>query len=122
MAHDDEKSSGEGSVWTSYSDLFMALAVVFLVLFIVTLMKAGVKEIKQAVKEKQAEEFFVNANVPKKVKQRNDRRQRVIEHTLDAIKEQKSELIKAVEKVNTLAKNLDARQKTVQAVLRDQLR
>ncbi len=41
-----QKSQDEGSFWTSYSDLFMVLSVVFLLLYVVTSMRSGTSSVQ----------------------------------------------------------------------------
>ena len=39
--NDDNDNKDDGSVWTSYSDLFTTVAIIFLVMFVFALIKAG---------------------------------------------------------------------------------
>ncbi|HAZ13527.1 MAG: hypothetical protein A2X86_13430 [Bdellovibrionales bacterium GWA2_49_15] len=56
--YDKLKSKGEdgGSYWTSYSDLFMVLSVVFLLLYVVTSMRSGAAGIQKQIEFKQMKE------------------------------------------------------------------
>ncbi len=45
----NDNSDGHGSVWTSYSDLFMGLAFVFLLLYVVASLRTGATAIQQKI-------------------------------------------------------------------------
>ena len=44
-----KNTEAEGSMWTSYSDLFMVLSVVFLLLYVVASLRSGTSSVQQAV-------------------------------------------------------------------------
>ncbi len=52
LNYDKLKEKAESNEWTSYSDLFMVLSVVFLLLYVFTSMREGTNEIKQHIEKK----------------------------------------------------------------------
>lgn len=45
--YDKHKNSGDGSVWTSYSDLFLGLSIIFLLLYVTVSLRQGTDGIQQ---------------------------------------------------------------------------
>ena len=52
----NHKGEDGGSYWTSYSDLFMVLSVVFLLLYVVTSMRSGADGIQKMIEFKHMKE------------------------------------------------------------------
>ena len=78
---DDDEFKEDGSVWTSYSDLFTTVAVIFLVMFVFALIKAGVSKMSSMVEAKQHEQEL-RAKVSDKVKKETQKKVNVVEDTL----------------------------------------
>ncbi len=59
-----KQEKDDGSVWTSYSDMFTTMAIIFLVMFVFALLRSGVATL-EAVKEKKESKEQLEGKVPK---------------------------------------------------------
>lgn len=76
-----KNSDGGGMVWTSFSDLFTTVAIVFLVMFAVMLIKQSVT-MNTAVQAKKTLQDFVEGNVSEEVKKRVAERKETMQQNL----------------------------------------
>ena len=81
---DDDDKKDDGSVWTSYSDLFTTVAVIFLVLFVFALIKAGVSTM-QTVVAKREHEKELQGKVTEKNKKETDKKVNEMEKSISEI-------------------------------------
>src|SRR4051812_45186699 len=109
---DSEKSGMGDSFWTSYSDLFVGMSVIFLVLFFFATLRAGVMQMKTALDRKQHVEYL-KGNVPKEVADKTQRQTEQVRNTLSIIQKKKEE-------ISQLSKHLEDEQNVFNEVLRDQ--
>ena len=49
---EETEQQDSGSVWTSYSDMFTTVAIIFLVMFVFALIKSAVNSVKMAKSKK----------------------------------------------------------------------
>ena len=52
------KDDDKGSIWTSYSDLFTAVAIIFLVMFVFALLRTSVMSLKAIKETKEQKEYY----------------------------------------------------------------
>ena len=52
------KNDDKGSIWTSYSDLFTAVAIIFLVMFVFALLRTSVMSLKAIKETKEQKEYY----------------------------------------------------------------
>lgn len=118
---DDDDKKDEDSVWTSYADLFTTVAVIFLVMFVFALIKAGVSKM-QSVVEKREHENELKGKVSSKVKKQTDKK---IEKVTKSIKEmdQYEDLItQKMKDMNKFVKDLKKNRQVMHQLIKDQLR
>ncbi|MBI3542614.1 MAG: OmpA family protein, partial [Deltaproteobacteria bacterium] len=100
------------SFWTSYSDLFVGMSVIFLVLFFFATLRAGVLQMQNAMNKKEHEETL-KGNISKDAEERSRSRTETVKNTLTDIQKKKEEL-------SDLAKNLEAQQNVFTDVIKEQ--
>lgn len=98
--------------WTSYSDLFTGLTIIFLVMFFFATLRAGVVQLQSAMQKKQQEEYL-KGQVPKEVADQTKAREALVRNTLQKIQEKR-------EHINQLVQNLDSQSQVMEQVLHDQ--
>lgn len=103
-----EKNKGEGSVWTSYSDLFMAIAVVFLILFVFSILQSGVSQINVSM-ERKAQEEILTAMAPADVREKNKSGMKAVEADINDVEEKQKDLQKTLQKLAKLTESLENR-------------
>ena len=99
---DDEKSV-EDNTWTSNSDLFMAIAVVFLIMFVFSLLTTGVKN-TQAYLEKKADKQYRLGEIPESVKDQNKKDIQSLEKTIQTFQEKNKTIQDNVSQMQALSK------------------
>ena len=62
----------DGKVWTSYSDMFTTMAIVFLVMFVFAMIKVGVSTMEKIAQDK-VHQKELEGLVPKEVQKRNQK-------------------------------------------------
>jgi chromosome segregation ATPase len=107
-----------GSSWTSYSDLFTSLAVVFLVMFVFALIKAAVNNVKMAKTKKETKEYL-EGKVPKKLKQEVAKKEQMIEKSIKEIDQYDNIIDQKIQDLNQLVKNLSKQKKIMKDLLAD---
>ena len=63
------KEGDKGSIWTSYSDLFTAVAIIFLVMFVFALLRTSVMSLKTVQEQKNQKEYY-EGKIPEKKEKR----------------------------------------------------
>ena len=84
--HDEKKPVDSGAFWTSYSDLFSGLSVIFLVMFFFATLRLGVEQMKNANDTKKAQEYL-SGKVPTDVALKNVKQAAMVQHTLEDIQQ-----------------------------------
>ena len=118
---DDEITTGESSdsVWTSNSDLFMAIAVVFLIMFVFSLLASGVQTAQNSIAEKEREQYE-SAQVPESVKQQNQKDQDELSKSMEEIKKNHENLKISAQSIATMQKTLASQMEVIERVKKDQ--
>ena len=117
MQDDDKKD--DGSVWTSYSDLFTTVAVIFLVMFVFALIKAGVSKMQQVV-EKQQHEKELNGKISEKNKEKSEKQISKVNDSLDEISAYENLISEKMKEMNQFVQKLQDNKKIMQELIVDQ--
>ena len=56
----EQTSGSENNAWTSYSDLFMAVAVVFLIMFVFSILASSASTFKIKQEKQEAEKYWMD--------------------------------------------------------------
>ena len=108
--HDEEDRTTEDNTWTSNSDLFMAIAVVFLIMFVFSLLTTGVKN-TQTFMEKKADKEYRLAKIPEAVKDQNQRDIASFEKSIQTIQEKNKKIQDSMSQMTSLANAIESQRK-----------
>ncbi len=117
---DEEKKEDSGSVWTSYSDLFMSVSIVFIVMFIFSILQSSVS-IMKSENAKDEKEKYAEGLVPEKVQKENKLNREKAKETLIDLKSNSKEVKESLENLTELTKNITERQSFINKILDDQV-
>jgi len=117
---DDDKQD-ESSVWTSYSDLFTTVAVIFLVMFVFALIKAGISRMETVV-EKRAHEAELRGEITKKNKNQTDQKVAKVNESLEQMKKYENLVNQKMLEMNRFVKKLQSNRVLMKDLLKDQQR
>jgi chromosome segregation ATPase len=118
---EEDNKQDDSSVWSSYSDLFTNVAVIFLVMFVFALVKSGVNKIEQ-VKMKKTHESELQGKMSKNDIEKSKTRISKIEKTVEEMKAYETIIDTKVTELNTYAKKLQENKKILKDVIEAQSR
>lgn len=118
---DDQNNKDDGSVWTSYSDLFTTVAVIFLVMFVFALIKAGVSNMK-TVFEKRKHEQELKGEVTKDVKKETDLKVSKVSDAISDITQYENIIDQKMKDMNKFVNSLQENKKVLNELIQDQQR
>jgi chromosome segregation ATPase len=121
MQGDKDNKQDDGSVWTSYSDLFTTVAIIFLVMFVFALIKAGVSTM-QSIAQKRAHEAELQGKLDPKSQQKVNSQLSHLEASVDEIKDYEELITDKVVEINNFAKKLQQNKKVMQQLIAEQQR
>jgi chromosome segregation ATPase len=105
--HSSNKDNSDGSVWTSFSDLFTSLAIIFLVMFVVTIIKLSLTNVES--------ENFKNAHITEVEKEDALKKQENIASSISLINSKMAE-------IGELTGSLTKHKEDVDQLIKNQLR
>lgn len=103
--NDNEENNEEGSVWTSYSDMFTTMAIIFLVMFVFALLRSGVSTLT-AIKEKKDKENFIKGQVSKKSNIESKNIMNSMENEISEMKEFDEVIDVKIKMINSFSKKM----------------
>jgi chromosome segregation ATPase len=118
---DDDDNKDDGSVWTSYSDLFTTVAVIFLVMFVFALIKAGVSKMETVV-TKRKHESELKGKITKEVKKKTQKNITKVDKSLKDIEQYENLIDDKMKQMNSFVKNLQNNKKVMKEIIKDQTR
>lgn len=116
---DDDEFKDDGSVWTSYSDLFTTVAVIFLVMFVFALIKASVTKM-QSVSEKKSHEEELRGKISPKEKKKIDKQVAKVNESINEIQKYEDLVNKKMIEMNTFVQELKGNKKLMKNLMKDQ--
>ncbi len=117
----DDSNKDDSSVWSSYSDLFTNVAIIFLVMFVFALFKSGVNSIKQIQTEKKHKDEL-KGKLSEKEKSENKQRIDIIAQKMDEMKEYEDVIDSKVQELNNYAKKMQENKEVLKKVIESQLK
>ncbi len=124
--NEDQTPKDEGSVWASYSDLFTNVAIIFLVMFVFALLKAGVSKMETALVKKQHDQELKGKLNPQEIAKSQERVKKVeqsisdmqkVESIVDDKIREMQQFAKSMEKNKVILKDLIEEQKKKDSLL-----
>ena len=107
-----------GSHWTSFSDLFTTIAILFLVMFFVLVLQQAIMGKKAASKAKDYEDFL-NAKIPKEEEIRAKKATKNLEKNLSKMQNYQEIVTAQMDQLNNLQNNIVDYQENLDSLLRD---
>ena len=119
MSDDEEQQSKpEGdSVWTSYSDLFMTVAVLFLILFVFSILQSGIVS-RHSQMERDEILKYAEGVVPPDVEKASGKQFEKIEDSMEVMSDQKKALVQALANLKQFAQSIEV-SRTAFAAIQD---
>ena len=117
----DDESKEDGKVWTSYSDMFTTMAIIFLVMFVFALVKAGISTIKSN-QATQVHKDEINGKLSKEDRSKAKNQELEIEKQLSKFTEYKSILNDKIEQLTSFAKEMEQSKGLIKNVISEQQR
>ena len=99
------KDDDKGSIWTSYSDLFTAVAIIFLVMFVFALLRTSVMSLK-AMKETKEQKEYYEGKVSKKTQKENEDRKKRLKLAVNEMKSFDDVISKKMQEINQFSKKM----------------
>jgi predicted nucleic acid-binding Zn-ribbon protein len=121
MYDDQNDNKDDGSIWTSYSDLFTTVAIIFLVMFVFALIKAGVSTV-QTVQQKKIHEQELKGKIDPSLKKKTDQKIADVEKTIDDMKNYDEIISQKVQDLTDFAKKMQLNKQVMHDILEDQKR
>lgn len=116
----DDLPKDDSSVWSSYSDLFTNVAIIFLVMFVFALVKSGVNRIEQVqTQRKHAKEL--EGKLSQKDLRLKDQRIDRIRQKVDEMKNYETVIDAKVAELNEYAKKMQENKEVLKEVIESQL-
>jgi chromosome segregation ATPase len=103
--NDNDQNNEDGSVWTSYSDMFTTMAIIFLVMFVFALLRSGVSTLT-AIKEKKEKKEFIDGKISKKEKIKSENLNKKLQKEIDEMQNYSKLVDDKLKQINTFAKKM----------------
>tara|TARA_Y100000780_G_scaffold132772_1_gene119470 strand:- start:188429 stop:190888 length:2460 start_codon:yes stop_codon:yes gene_type:complete len=116
--HDDEGNKEDGGVWTSYSDLFTTVAVIFLVMFVFALIKAGVSKMETVVAKKRHEQEL-KGQISQKSKTETNQKLKKVESSISEIADYEEIIDQKMIQMNAFVKDLKKNKKVLKDLIQE---
>ena len=116
----EEKHKGEGSVWTTCSDLFMTLAAVFLILFVMSMINAGVTRLNVAIERKSHEDLLKGMISPKE-KAQNEKDMKEVQDDIKEIEDKRKAIQSNLRELAELNESLEQRKDTLNRLFKENM-
>lgn len=114
-----KKQDSAGSVWTSMSDLFTSLAVIFLVLFVVVALKHNLAKVKSLDVIAKYNDF-IGGKVPDAQKSKAQESKVKLQESLSQMHAIKQKMMERTQEIEKFTTQIDAQRLMVENILRDQ--
>ncbi|MBF0443384.1 MAG: hypothetical protein HQK54_15865 [Oligoflexales bacterium] len=114
------RKDGEGSFWTSYSDLLLGIAVIFLVLFIFSLLNSGVTQLNTSI-EKKKQERILKGLVSEELIKQNAEGMEAIEKDIKDIEVKEKSISQSLQELAELKKAFEKRKEVLNRLFESDL-
>jgi outer membrane protein OmpA-like peptidoglycan-associated protein len=116
---DDYTPKEEGSVWTSYADLFTNVAVIFLVMFVFALLKSGISKLENVQLHRQHEQEMQAKVSPAEVA-RSEEKVKKIESSIDEMQKVQMLVDEKMREIQGFAKTMETNKSVLKEVIEEQ--
>src|SRR5438046_2501815 len=103
---EEKKDRGDhGSAWTSYADLFMTVAIIFLVMFVYAMLSAGVNQLRNTVEKQQQLEYQMG-KIPEPILKKNQEDMAAVKTSAEEIAQKRKVLAASLQDIMKLSETL----------------
>src|SRR5690554_4430019 len=114
-----KQSSDNGQVWSSYSDMFTTMAIIFLVMFVFAMIKVGVSTIER-ISQQKAHEKELEGYIPEKAQIESQNRLETINESIEQVGEYREIIDQKVIELNQLVKKLESNKDVMSDIVSEQ--
>ncbi len=118
MSNKDENKD-DGSVWTSYSDMFTTMAIIFLVMFVFALLRSGIATLS-SVKQKKETEEYLKGKIPEDVKKKTAQKKEALKKSINEMQSYENLINQKMVELNQFSKKMKSHQKVIKSLLTQQ--
>ena len=111
----------DGQVWSSYSDMFTTIAIVFLTMFVFAMIKVGVSTMER-IAQKKAHEKELEGVVTEQVKKESRKRMKKLTDSIDQVSEYKDVINQKMKDLGKMVTKLESNKDVMQDIIEQQLR
>ena len=113
------KTESTGSIWTTLSDLFTSLAVVFLIMFVVVALKHSLAKLKVSSLDHDFK-TFMQGNLPKKQEVAADKSKDQLQNSLNKLSATQETMLSRAKEMSKFVEQLNQHKVIMQDLLKDQ--
>ncbi len=113
-----KKKTDDGQVWSSYSDLFTTVAIIFLTMFVFAMIKVGVTTMEKMA-QKKAHEKELEGIIPKKQIEINKKKEQRIKESISKVSQYKDVISGKILELNSMVKDLASNEEVMNDLLKD---
>ena len=114
----NKKKTDDGQVWSSYSDLFTTVAIIFLTMFVFAMIKVGVTTMEKMA-QKKAHEKELEGIIPKKQIEINKKKEQRIKDSISKVSQYKDVINGKILELNSMVKDLASNEEVMNDLLKD---
>lgn len=115
----ERDNQDNGSVWTSYSDMFTTMAIIFLVMFVFALLRSGVSTLS-ALQEKKEKEEFIKGKISQKEIERDMKVMQSLEKEITEMDDFNQIIDAKITQINQFSKKMKQHKELVKKSLEKQ--
>ena len=119
LRDDDQDKKDDGSIWTSYSDMFTTMAVIFLVMFVFAILRSGVSTLTM-VKNKKEQQEKLKGKIPEAVVQENKKKKEKLQESIQEMDQFNQVINEKLAQINTFSQKMMEHQTSIKHLLKDQ--
>ena len=108
-----------GSVWTSFSDLSTTMSVIFLVMFVVAVLKLTLSTM-ETINTKEAQKKYLDGEIPDSIQKKIDDKSNKVKNTIADMTKVQQTINQRTKEINDLIKNMESHKNDVDFLLKEQ--
>ena len=116
----NEEESKQNDPWTSNSDLFMAVAVIFLIMFVFSILQSGASQLAVQQEKKEAQEYLLG-KVDQESKTKTSKNLEEAKKDLKEMIQKKEILDISLKQIGEITKALEHREESIEELYKQQI-
>ena len=119
LEKDDEANNEDGSVWTSYSDMFTTMAIIFLVMFVFALLRSGVNTL-ETLQEKKKREDLLKGNLPEEIVKSQEKQKEDLGKSIEEMDQYQEMIDQKMLELNKFSQKMRGHKNVIKDLLKNQ--